>query len=111
MSNTTPDFGGYVSRNNVKCSDGRVILNDAFAHNDGQQVPLVWQHMTQDIDKVLGHVILENREDGGDGYGFLNHSKQSEQARILIHSGDITALSIYANGLKEEQKRVRHGQI
>lgn len=111
MSNNTPDFGGYVTRNNVKCSDGRIILKDAFAHNDGQQVPLVWQHMTQDINKVLGHVILENREDGVYGYGFLNHSQQAAHAKLLIGSGDITALSIYANGLKEEQKRVRHGQI
>lgn len=111
MSDNSPDFGGYVTRSNVKCSDGRTILPGAFTEDDGEKVPLVWQHMHNTPGNVLGHVYLEDREDGVYGYGFLNHSADGAHAKILVHNGDITSLSIYANSLVEEKKVVKHGRI
>ena len=105
------DFSGYATRTGRKCTDGRVILKDAFAENDGTTVPLVWQHMHNSPDNVLGHAILENREDGVYAFCSLNESSAGQNAKTLISHGDITALSIYANGLVEKSKSVVHGVI
>lgn len=105
------DFSGYATRNNIRCSDGRTIMRDAFAGNDGTQVPLVYQHDHQNFDNVLGHCLLENRDDGVYCYGFLNDSEQGKMAKEYIRHGDITALSIYANHLKQNGDNVVHGEI
>ena len=107
----TFDFSGYATKNDLKCSDGRTILRDAFKHQDGQRVPLVWQHMHNDPTNVLGHAILENREDGVYCYGKFNDTVAGREAKELVAHGDITSLSIYANQLKEQAKRVVHGAI
>lgn len=105
------DFSGYATRNNIRCSDGRTILKDAFADQDGQKVPLVYQHNHSDIDNVLGHAVLENREDGVYCYGTFNNTPMGRDAKELVKHGDITALSIYANHLTERNKNVMHGNI
>ena len=105
------DFSGYATRNNIRCSDGRTILKDAFADQDGQKVPLVYQHNHSDIDNVLGHAVLENREDGVYCYGTFNNTPMGRDAKELVKHGDITALSIYANHLTERFKNVMHGNI
>lgn len=105
------DFSGYATKNNIKCSDGRTILKDAFKHHDGQVVPLVWQHMHNDPSNYLGHALLENREDGVYAYGVFNDTPSGENAKRLVMHKDITALSIYANQLEEQGKIVKHGQI
>ena len=105
------DFSGYATRNNIRCSDGRTILKDAFADQDGQKVPLVYQHNHSDIDNVLGHAVLENREDGVYCYGTFNSTPMGRDAKELVKHGDITALSIYANHLTEHNKNVMHGNI
>lgn len=105
------DFSGYATRNNIRCSDGRTILKDAFADQDGQKVPLVYQHNHSDIDNVLGHAVLENREDGVYCYGTFNSTPMGRDAKELVKHGDITALSIYANHLTERNKNVMHGNI
>lgn len=105
------DFSGYVTKNDILCTDGRVIRKDAFKHNDGETVPLVWQHLHNDPENVLGHVILENREDGVYGYGTFNNSKSGRQAKELITHGDVSSLSIYANKLIQKGKDVFHGAI
>ena len=105
------DFSGYATRANVKCSDGRTIMPDAFKHNDGSQVPLVWQHGHSDPNNVLGHALLENREDGVYAYGFFNDTDSGHNARLAVQHGDINSLSIYANRLQEENGNVRHGEI
>lgn len=105
------DFCGYATRNNIKCSDGRTIRKDAFKDNDGQTVPLVWQHSHSDPANVLGHALLENREDGVYTYGKFNDTDAGRNAKALVEHGDITALSIYANKLKQSGTNVLHGAI
>jgi hypothetical protein len=105
------DFSGYATKNDLKCSDGRVIRKDAFKENDGLTVPLVWHHLHNNPENVLGHAILENREDGVYAYGVFNQSKDGQNAKLLVEHGDITALSIYANQLIEKNKNVLHGTI
>jgi hypothetical protein len=108
---TKPDFSGYATKAGLKCSDGRVILPDAFKHQDGLTVPLVWQHNHSSPDNVLGHVILENRDDGVYAYGFFNDSEKAQHAKTLVQHDDINSLSIYANQLMEQARRVLHGVI
>ena len=103
------DFAGYVTKNDVHCSDGRTIRQNAFAHQDGQTVPLVWNHGHNDIRNVIGRVLLQNREDGVYGYGYLNHTDMGDYAREQVRHKDITSMSIYANRLKEKAGNVMHG--
>ena len=105
------DFSGYATRNNVKCSDGRVIMRDAFKDNDHKNVPLVWQHDHMSPDNVLGHAMLENREDGVYAYGCFNDTPSGLNAKELVKNGDVRALSIYANKLKQDGANVIHGAI
>lgn len=105
------DFSGYATKVDLKCSDGRVIKKDAFSHNDGQTVPLVWQHIHNDPNNVLGHALLENREDGVYAYGVFNDTPAGLNAKKLVEHGDITALSIHANQLKQKGTDVVHGMI
>lgn len=105
------DFSGWATRANLKCSDGRVIMRDAFKQNDGQKVPLVWNHQHDDPNEVLGHALLENREDGVYAYCSLNDTESGKTAKKLIQHGDIAALSIYANQLKQKMSNVIHGNI
>ena len=111
MHSATPDFSGYVTKAGLKCADGRVILPNAFKHQDKTKVPLVWQHNHNDPENVLGHVILENRDDGVYGYGFFNETDQAKNAKALVQHEDIKSLSIYANSLTEKVKQVVHGVI
>ena len=111
MAKGTYDFSGYATKNGIKCSDGRTILKDAFKGQDGQTVPLVWQHLHNEPQNVLGHALLENREDGVYCYGKFNDSESGRNAKELVAHGDISALSIYANQLKEQTKNVIHGTI
>lgn len=105
------DFSGYATRNDLKCSDGRTIRKDAFKDNDGAIVPLVWQHIHNDPGNVLGHALLENRDDGVYAYCKFNDTEAGKNAKMLVQHGDITALSIYANQLKEQAHNVLHGVI
>lgn len=105
------DFSGYATKNDLKCSDGRTIRKDAFKHNDGQKVPLVWQHMHNEPTNILGFALLENKEDGVYAYGKFNSTPSGVNAKALVEHGDITALSIYANGLKQKGGDVLHGAI
>lgn len=105
------DFSGWATRNNLKCSDGRTIIKDAFKGNDGNTVPLVWNHSHSDANNVLGHCLLENHEDGVYTYGKFNDTEQGRNAKELVKHGDVTALSIYANQLKQQGGNVLHGQI
>ena len=106
-----PDFSGWATRNNIRCTDGRTIRQDAFAHNDGGTVPLVWQHQHNDVSNVLGHAVLENREDGVYAHGFFNDSPQAQHAREMVKHGDIKSLSIYANQLVQKGGDVLGGKI
>lgn len=105
------DFSGWATRNDLKCSDGRVIRRDAFKHDDGIKVPLVWNHQHNDLRNVLGHAWLENRPEGVYTYGFFNDSESGEIGKILVKHGDICALSIYANQLQQRGCDVLHGEI
>lgn len=109
--NGIPDFDGWATVANVKCSDGRVIARQAFEQNDGAVVPLVWQHGHDNVTNVLGHAQLEKKPEGVYAYGFFNGSAQAEHARELIEHGDVTSLSIFANHLKQDGNIVRHGNI
>ena len=111
MGITNYDFGGWVTRNDIKCSDGRTIRHNAFADDDGTTVPLVWNHCHDSADNVLGQIYLENRDSGVYGYGTLNHTEAGETAKELIKHGDVTALSIHANQLKQSKGDVLHGKI
>lgn len=106
-----PDFSGYATRNDLICSDGRVIRKDAFMHNDGETVPLVWDHHHEGPKNVLGHTVLENREDGVYAYGYFNDTENGRNAKALVQHGDVRSLSIYANKLKHSGKDVLHGII
>lgn len=105
------DFGGYATKVGLKCSDGRTIMQDAFQENDGQTVPLVWQHLHNDPVNVLGHATLENRKDGVYAFCSFNDSDGGKTARELVKHGDIKSLSIFANSLVEKSKQVVHGTI
>ena len=111
MKNKKYDFAGYVTKNDIKCIDGLTIRHGAFSHQDKAKVPLVWQHDHNSPENVLGHMILENREDGVYGYGYLNESGMGAKAKELIKHGDINSLSIWANGLKKRAQDVLHGVI
>lgn len=111
MSKTKYDFCGYATKNGLKCTDGRIILKDAFKDQDGQTVPLVWQHLHNEPANVLGHAVLENRQDGVYCYGKFNDTEAGKNAKELVDHGDISSLSIYANQLKEQAKKVMHGAI
>lgn len=105
------DFSGWATRHNLRCSDGRVILKDAFKKNDGQKVPLVWNHQHNDPFNVLGHALLENRGDGVYAYCSLNDTEAGNQARAMVQHGDIDSLSIFANQLEQNGTNVVHGNI
>ena len=105
------DFSGWATRNNIRCADGRVIRYNAFIDNDGSTVPLVWQHQHNDPKNVLGHALLENREEGVYAYCSLNDTPMADNTRTQIQHGDITNLSIYANHLEERNANVLHGAI
>lgn len=111
MPNVDYDFSGYVTKADVKCTDGRTIKPNAFEHQDGEEVPLVWRHGHDSATNVLGHVRLENRKDGVYGYAFLNDTDQGKNAKALIQHKDVKALSIWANELVEKAKNVLHGKI
>lgn len=112
MAPRTYDFSGYVTRNNLKCSDGRTIRQDAFKDCDGKVVPLVWNHNHMDPESCLGQVLLENRPDGVYGYGSFNDTSSADTAKECVRHRDITGLSIYANGLKQSRTGdVLHGNI
>lgn len=105
------DFSGWCTRTNLKCSDGRTILKDAFKGNDGQKVPLVWNHQHNEPFNVLGHALLKNCEDGVYSYCKFNDTESGQAAKQLVEHGDVTALSIYANQLKQQGGNVLHGSI
>ena len=106
------DFSGWATKNNIKCSDGRTIMKDAFKDQNGAKVPLVWNHDHSGPDNVLGHAILENREDGVYAYCSFNNTERAQDAKELLRHGDIGSLSIHANQLKQNKNRdVLHGVI
>lgn len=106
-----PDFSGYATRAGVKCTDGRTIMRDAFKHQDKVQVPLVWQHGHNDPTNVLGHAVLENREDGVYAYAYFNGTEKAEHAKAAVQHKDLNMLSIWAGNLLERSKKVLHGTI
>lgn len=108
---TDYDFSGWATRNNIQCSDGRTILKDAFKQNDGQKVPLVWNHQHDDVNEVLGHALLENRAEGVYAYCKFNNTESGQTAKALVANGDVDKLSIYANKLKTHMNNVMHGCI
>lgn len=105
------DFSGYATRNDIKCTDGRIIRAGAFADQDGAKVPLVWNHDHRGMENVIGHALLENRSDGVYAYGVFNETKNGINAKELVEHGDICAMSIYANKLKQNGPDVTHGVI
>lgn len=105
------DFSGYATKNDVRCSDNKVIRHGAFAAYDGKSVPLVWQHQHKDVTNVLGHADLEVREDGVYAYAHLNHSDAGRTAREMVRNGDIKAMSIYATHVKARGNDVVHGEL
>lgn len=105
------DFSGWATRNNLRCSDGRTIMRDAFKDNDGQTVPLVWNHQHNAPENVLGHALLENRSEGVYAYCNFNDTESGAVAKALVQHGDVTALSIYANQLRQNGANVIHGEI
>lgn len=111
MKQSKYDFCGWATRNNLKCSDGRTILPNAFKDNDGQTVPLVWNHQHNEPFNVLGHALLENRSDGVYAYCTFNDTEQGQNAKALVEHGDIVSLSIYANQLRQNGGNVLHGSI
>lgn len=105
------DFAGWATKNDLKCSDGRIIRKDAFAHCDGKTVPMIWNHDHKDPYCVIGHAELENREEGVYAYGYFNDGDLAKTAKMYVQHGDINQLSIYANQLKQQGPNVLHGQI
>lgn len=105
------DFAGWATKNDIKCSDGRTIRQNAFMHNDGEVVPLVWNHDHNSLENTLGHALLENRPEGVWAYGYFNETPNGQLGRSLVKHGDIVALSIYANKLKQNGNDVIHGDI
>jgi hypothetical protein len=106
-----PDFSGWATKYGIRCTDGRTILPGAFSHQDNDRIPLVWQHGHNSPENVLGHAILEHRDQGTYAYGYFNETVQGKNARMLVEHEDINALSIFANGLVEKAKQVSHGII
>ena len=111
MDKTDYDFSGWATKSNIKCSDGRTIMNNAFKDNDGQKVPLVWNHQHDDPNEVLGHALLENRADGVYAYCKFNDTESGRTAKELVRNGDVDKLSIFANKLKTVANNVIHGCI
>lgn len=111
MATNDYDFAGWVTKNDLLCSDGVVIKHNAFAGNDGAQVPLVWEHVHDDPTNVLGHVILHNQDKGVYGYGYFNGTDQAKHAKNLIEHGDISSMSIAANKIQKQGQDVVHGNI
>ena len=109
------NFTGWATRHNVRCSDGRVILKDAFKHNDGKKVPLVWNHQHEEVTNVLGYAVLEHHDEGMLAYCSFNDTENGQYAKELVEHGDITQLSIYANHLGQQKlpnvTHVMHGEI
>ena len=105
------DFSGWATRNDLLCADGRTIRKDAFKSNDGQTVPLVWNHGHNDPDNILGHALLENRNEGVYAYCTFNESDSGKAAKEAVRHGDVKSLSIYANKLKQSGNDVLHGMI
>lgn len=111
MAHENCDFSGWVTRNNIRCADGRIIKKDAFRVNDGQTVPLVWNHQHNSVQQVLGHTILENRDEGVYGYSYFNKTAAGQDAKETVRNGDVTNLSIWANNLQQIGPEVNHGVI
>lgn len=111
MTDTTFDFSGWATKNDIRCSDGRTIRHNAFAGNDGDIVPLVWQHGHNDTANVLGHVQLENRDEGVYAFGYFNKTPAANNAKELLKHGDVDSMSIYANNLTQSGGDVVHGTI
>ena len=111
MSNKTPDFGGYATKNDILCEDGRIIRHNAFVECDGKEVPLVWSHQHSSVMNVLGHALLQNRSDGVYVYGFFNDTEEGQHAKKSVQHGDVNSLSIFANKLKQNGENVVHGII
>lgn len=112
MANEKFDFSGWATRNDIKCADGRTIRRNAFAEQDGEEVPLVYNHDHDDMHSVVGHVVLENRPEGVYCRGKFNDTENGVLAHRLVENGDIKSLSIYANKLKQDsQRNVVHGII
>lgn len=111
MADKNYDFSGYATKYGLLCSDGRTIQKDAFKHSDGQRIPLVWQHLHNDPANILGHAILEHREDGVYAYGYFNESPSGKQGKAVVEHGDVTSMSIYANKLVEKSNLVHKGNI
>lgn len=105
------DCAGWATRNDLLCSDGRIIRKNAFQHNDGEKVPLVWNHQHNDPNEVLGHALLENRDEGVYAYCTFNDTESGKTAKLLVQHGDISSFSIYANKLKQQGPNVIHGSI
>lgn len=105
------DFCGWATKTDLLCSDGRIIRKNAFKSNDGQTVPLVWNHQHNDPNEVLGHALLENRDSGVYAYCKFNETESGQTAKLLVQHGDVNALSIYANQLKQQGPNVMHGNI
>lgn len=105
------DFAGWVTKNDIRCSDGVTIKRGAFKHHDQKKVPLVWNHNHNDAKNILGHVLLEDRDEGVYGYGYLNETEEGSNAKELVSHGDIAAMSIAANRLKKQAQNVIHGMI
>ena len=105
------DFCGWVTKNDLTCSDGRTIHKDAFAHQDGAKVPLVWNHNHDSVSEVLGYTILENRPEGVYGYSYCNDTEKGQTAKMLVSHGDIDSYSIFANHLRQAGSTVHHGDI
>ena len=111
MAKNKYEFGGWATRNDIVCSDGRIIRQNAFKDNDGEVVPLVWNHQHNDSDNVLGHALLENRPEGVYAYLSFNDTEKGQNARKMVEHGDISSLSIFANKLKSHGHDVVHGMI
>ena len=105
------DFSGWATKNDLRCSDGRVIRKDAFKDCDGHTVPLVWNHQHNDPNDILGHARLENREEGVYAYCSFNDSENAKSAKEAVKHGDVAAMSIFANQLKQQVSNVIHGAI
>ena len=111
VRNDDYDFSGWATRANMKCSDGRTIMKDAFIDNDGTQVPLVWNHQHNSAENVLGHALLKNMDEGVYAYCKFNDSESGKMGKELVRNGDVNQLSIYANKLKQQGGNVIHGAI
>ena len=111
MGNHDFDFEGWASKANIKCSDGRTIMQNAFKDDDGRKVPLVWNHRHESVDNVLGHALLQNRPEGVYAYCKFNDTESGKAAKVLVQNGDIDSMSICANQLREKMGQVFHGVI